>query len=130
MDSVPDISTLSEGALKYREEFKGCLEDDLNTANAITVLFDLLKTDAVNNSEKISLIEDFDRVLSLSLLDGTAEDGVHTEMDEYIEEMIKKRQEAKKNKNYKEADAIREELLKKGIALEDTRQGVNWKKIN
>lgn len=130
VDSVPDISKLSEEAIKYREEFKGCLEDDLNTANAITVLFDLLKTDAVNNSEKISLIEDFDRVLSLSLLDGTAEDDVHTEMDEYIEEMIKKRQEAKKNKNYKEADAIREELLKKGIALEDTRQGVNWKKIN
>ena len=131
VDSMPDISELSESAIKYREEFKSCLEDDLNTANAITVLFNLLKAETVTNSEKLRLIEDFEQVLSLSLLEeGNAKSEVHTEMVEYIEEMIQKRQEAKKNKNYQVADAIRAELLEKGIALEDTRQGVNWKKIN
>lgn len=127
-----DISEagLSEAALKFKEEFKNCLEDDLNTANAITVLFNLLKADDVTNSEKIKLIQDFEQVLSLDLLKEEEAKEVHDEMAEYIEEMIQKRQEAKKNKDYQLADAIRAELLEKGIMLEDTRQGVNWKKIN
>jgi len=103
----------------------------LNTANAITILFEMLKAENLNNNEKIKLVEDFDSVLSLDLLkEDTEEKNVHDEMAEYIEEMIQKRQEAKKNKNYQLADAIRDELLEKGIMLEDTRQGVNWKKIN
>ncbi len=122
---------LSLAAEEYKEEFKRCLEDDLNTANAITVLFEMLKAENLNNNEKIKLVEDFDSVLSLDLLkENTEEKNVHDEMAEYIEEMIQKRQEAKKNKNYQLADAIRDELLEKGIMLEDTRQGVNWKKIN
>ncbi|MGD9567326.1 MAG: cysteine--tRNA ligase [Sedimentibacter sp.] len=121
---------LSEEALKYKEEFKKCLEDDLNTANAITVLFNLLKADEVINSEKVKLIEDFEQVLSLDLLKDEEKEEVHDEMADYIEEMIQKRQDAKKNKDYQLADAIRKELLEKGIMLEDTRQGVNWKKIN
>ncbi len=122
---------LSLAAEEYKEEFKRCLEDDLNTANAITVLFEMLKAENLNNNEKIKLVEDFDSVLSLDLLkENTEEKNVHDEMAEYIEEMIQRRQEAKKNKNYQLADAIRDELLEKGIMLEDTRQGVNWKKIN
>lgn len=123
-------ASLSEVALKYKEEFKACLEDDLNTANAITVLFNILKADELNDNEKIKLIEDFEQVLSLDLLKEDEVKEVHDEMIEYIEEMIQKRQEAKKNKNYQLADSIRAELLEKGIALEDTRQGVNWKRIN
>lgn len=125
-----DSVKLSEAATEYKEEFKRCLEDDLNTANAITVLFDMLKAENLSNNEKIKLVEDFDRVLSLDLLKEDEEKNVHDEMAEYIEEMIQKRQEAKKNKNYQLADAIRDELLEKGIMLEDTRQGVNWKRIN
>lgn len=90
----------------------------------------MLKTDTLNNYEKLSLIEDFDKVLSLDLLKEEEKDEVHDELSAYIEEMIQKRQEAKKNKNYQLADQIRAELLEKGIMLEDTRQGVNWKKIN
>lgn len=127
-----DLSSveLSESANKFKEEFKGCLEDDLNTANAITVLFNMLKSDDVNSAEKIKLVEDFDQVLSLDLLKEDEVEEIHDDMVEYVEEMIAKRQEAKKNKNYQLADEIRAELLEKGIALEDTRQGVNWKKIN
>lgn len=130
-DMNADASVLSEAALKYKDEFKGCLEDDLNTANAITVLFDMLKADTLSSNEKIKLIEDFDRVLSLDLLKEDDEGkNVQDEMAGYVEEMIQKRQEAKKNKDYQMADAIRAELLEKGIMLEDTRQGVNWKRVN
>jgi len=122
---------LSEAAVKIRDEFKRCIEDDLNTANALTVLFNMLKADDVTNTEKIKLIEDFDQVLSLDLLkDDESSTDVHDDMAEYIEEMIQKRQEAKKNKDYGLADSIRAELSEKGIILEDTRQGVNWKRIN
>lgn len=117
---------------KYKDEFKKCLEDDLNTANAITVLFNMLKSDEVSNNEKLSLTADFEKVLSLDLLknDESDDNNVHDDLAKYIEEMIEKRQEAKKNKNFQLADSIRAELLEKGIVLEDTRQGVNWKKIN
>ncbi|MEL7649791.1 MAG: cysteine--tRNA ligase [Sedimentibacter sp.] len=128
-NSKDDKEKNIEAAEKYRDDFKKCLEDDLNTANAITVLFEMLKSDDINNVQKLDLAADFDRVLSLDLLkDDQCQ--VHDELAEYIEEMIQKRQEAKKNKNYQLADSIRAELLEKGIMLEDTRQGVNWKKIN
>ena len=115
---------------KFKNDFEQCLKDDLNTANAITVLYEMLKADNLNNNEKLSLVEDFDKVLSLSLLKEEEKDDVHEDLAAYIEEMIQKRQEAKKNKNFPLADQIRAELLSKGIMLEDTRQGVNWKKIN
>jgi len=131
-DNADDEQTeITEAVNKYKDEFTKCLEDDLNTANAITVLFDMLKADDLNNNEKLSLTEDFEKVLSLDLLKDDADaNNVHDDMAKYIEEMIEKRNEAKKNKNYQLADSIRVELLEKGIVLEDTRQGVNWKKIN
>jgi cysteinyl-tRNA synthetase len=115
---------------KYINEFKKSLEDDLNTANAITVLYDALKSDDLTNSEKIFIVSDFDKVLSLDLLKLDEENDVDVREDEvkYIEEMIQKRQDAKKNKDFELADTIRAELLEKGIILEDTRNGINWKK--
>jgi cysteinyl-tRNA synthetase len=115
---------------KFKNDFEQCLKDDLNTANAITVLYEMLKADNLNNNEKLSLVEDFDKVLSLSLLKEEEKDDVHEDLAAYIEEMIQKRKEAKKSKDFRLADQIRAELLEKGIMLEDTRQGVNWKKIN
>ena len=118
---------------KYKNDFKAHIEDDLNTANAITVLYELLKADDLNSSEKLYLIEEFEKVLSLSLLNFEEENknvSVNDEEVKYIEEMIQKRTEAKKNKNFALADSIRNELLEKGIVLEDTRQGVNWKIMN
>jgi cysteinyl-tRNA synthetase len=128
-DNLNNIE-LSQSAYKFKEEFKNCLEDDLNTANAITVLFNMLKADELTSNEKIKLIEDFEQVLSLDLLKEEKAEEIHDDLVEYIEEMIQKRQQAKKNKDFQLADAIRAELLEKGIALEDTRQGVNWKRIN
>ena len=122
---------ISDNVNKYKEEFRECLEDDLNTANAITVLYNLIKSDDLNNSEKLFLVEDFDKVLSLDLMKFEQEKSEEVDDDEarMIEEMIQKRQVAKKNKDFQLADSIRTELLEKGIVLEDTRQGVNWKKI-
>ncbi len=104
---------------KYQEKFKIALENDLNTANAVTTLYDVLKENCTN-ATKLALIESFDKVLSLNLL---KEEEVDTELDTYINEMIDKRNEAKKNKNYALADSIRNELLEKGIELKDTREG-------
>ncbi|MBP1927396.1 cysteinyl-tRNA synthetase [Sedimentibacter acidaminivorans] len=121
---------VSDSVNKYINEFKNCLADDLNTANAITVLYNALKSEDLNNTEKLFIVSNFEQVLSLDLLNFDEENGndVHEDEVKFIEEMIQKRQEAKKNKDFQLADAIRAELLEKGIVLEDTRQGVNWKK--
>ena len=102
----------------YVTKFKECLEDDMNTANAITLLYDLLKADT-NDSTKIKVIEEMDKVLSLDLLKKEEKniDGA------YIKDMIEKRNNAKKNKDYALADSIRDELASKGITLKDTREG-------
>lgn len=106
----------------YKKQFKEALEDDLNTANAITILYDVLKDDELNNNSKLVLIEDFDQVLSLNLLDREKEE-IDSELKEYILNQIEKRNEAKKNKDYALADQIRNELLEKNIIIKDTREG-------
>ena len=115
---------------EYRRNFEDALCNDLNTSMAITVLYDLLKADC-NDVTKRKLAASFDEVLSLGLFDGEkAEekaDDVDAELVSYIEAKIAERKEAKKEKDFAKADAIREELLQKGIVLEDTREGVKWK---
>ena len=110
---------------KWNNLFKKCLEDDLNTANAITVLHDLLKSD-VDMGTKYKLVHDFDKVLSLDLL---KENTKKVDDEEEILHKINLRNEAKKNKDYQKADEIREELLKKGIVLKDTREGTIYEVI-
>ena len=107
---------------QYEQAFKVALENDLNTANAMTVLYDVLKSDC-NNETKLYLIESFDSVLSLALL---KEVEVNPELEQYIEEQIQKRNEAKKEKNYELADKIRDNLLEKGIELKDSREGTTY----
>ena len=102
----------------YVTRFKECLEDDLNTANAITLLYDVLKEDT-SDLTKLEIIKEMDKVLSLDLLKEEKKN-----IDEaYIKEMIEKRSEAKKNKDFALADEIRSELEKDGIILKDTREG-------
>lgn len=110
---------------KYNDAFKAAISDNLNTSNALTVLYDMLKSD-VNNNTKLSLIESFDKVLSLDLL---KEDKIDDELVSYINEMIEKRKDAKTNKDFALADSIRDELLSKGIALKDTREGTTYEVI-
>lgn len=117
-------------AAEYKKKFIEIVGNDLNTASGITLIYDLLKDD-VNDATKRYIIEDFDKVLSLDLLENenTQESSdVDSEMEQYINEMISKRAEAKKTKDFATADAIREELAAKGIVLKDTREGTTWTK--
>ena len=106
----------------WNEKFKSCLKQDLNTANAITLVYDLLKSD-VDESTKYNLIKSWDNVLALDLL---KKEELDNDKINYIIEMIEKRNEAKKNKDYSLADSIRNELLEQGIVLKDTREGTTY----
>ena len=99
--------------------FKETLCDNLNTSNSLTVLYDVIKSN-LNNNTKLELIKSFDKVLSLDLI---KEEKYDEELISYIEDMITKRSNAKKEGNYELADSIRNELLERGIILKDTREG-------
>lgn len=121
-DSIIDNAAFD----KYNSLFKEAIADNLNTANAITVLYDVIKSN-INNNTKLELIASFDKVLSLDLL--KSEEDCFDE-EEYIIEMIEKRNIFKKEKNYDEADKIRKILLDKGIILKDTREGTVYERRN
>ena len=110
----------------YDSKFKDELSNDLNTSNVITLVYDLLKDDTINSTTKIELLKNWDKVLSLDLF---KEEKIDNDLKKYVEEMILKRKLAKENKNYEEADKIRQELLDNGIEIKDTREGVVWNKI-
>ena len=116
-----DTSYNEEDYNKYNDMFKNCIGDDLNTANAITLIYDVLKSDITDNT-KYKLVESFDKVLSLDLLKKE-----ESNIDEsYILEKIEERNKAKSEKNYALADEIRNELLEKGIVLKDSREGTTY----
>lgn len=109
----------------YTDKFKEELSNDLNTANGITLIYDLLKDDSVNGHTKIEIINDFDKVFSLDLTKKTLNTSI--DMDKYIKDKIEERRIAKMNKNYELSDSIRDELLDKGIILTDTREGTTYR---
>ena len=110
---------------KYRGMFCDAISNDLNTSSMITVLYDVLKANELNNTTKIELLKDFDKVLSLDLF---VEDdsSIDKDFEEYITNMINERNEAKKNKDYARADEIRNTLLEKKVKLIDTREGTTF----
>ena len=118
----------------YRGRFEDALCNDVNTAMAITVVYDLLKAD-INDKTKLALIGDLDYVLSLNLLSAAkdlkdnAGAGADDALVSFIQTKIAERAEAKKAKDFAKADAIREELLAKGVAIKDTREGVVWELV-
>ncbi len=114
-----------EQFLEYKKKFTEQLEDDLNTANAISVLYELLKDESISMITKRRLILDFDQVLSLDLVQSkkTVED------DSFIWDAIERRKVAKQNKDFQLADMIRDELLQQGIRLIDSREGTTYEII-
>ncbi|MBE5863579.1 MAG: cysteine--tRNA ligase [Lachnospiraceae bacterium] len=113
----------------YREKFEAALCDDFNTSMAITVLYDMLKAE-INDATKFALAESFDQVLSLKLTTAVADqkESIDEELSAFVESKIAERAQAKKEKDFAKADAIRAELLEKGIVLKDTREGTVWSK--
>ena len=119
---------------KLKERFVGALNGDLNTSVAVTALYDVLKAKC-NDATKLAAIADFDRVLSLNLLsaaEALREKQAQEEQasaDPEIDALVAARTEAKKAKNFAEADRIRDELKAKGIEIIDTPQGAKWRKV-
>ena len=121
-----DGSIDQESVDKYNDMFIKCLENDLNTANALSVVYELLKDNSLNGNTKMELLKKFDTVLSLELCDEYTKNET---IDVEIQELIEKRTQAKKNKDYDLADKIRDDLMKKGIKLIDTREGTSYEYI-
>ncbi len=133
----------AEAQAALREKFRAALDNDLNTSLAVTALYDVLKY-KTNDATKLSLLGEFDQVLSLSLLEKaeakrqeaakatTATAGGYTvtgEGDSAIDALVLQRGEAKKAKNFAEADRIRDELKAQGIEITDVPGGAVWKRV-
>ncbi|MGX8714651.1 MAG: DALR domain-containing protein, partial [Lachnospiraceae bacterium] len=122
---------LDEDMKALVEKYEAAMEDDFNTADAISAVFELVKL--MNTAITESSSKAFDQVLldeTVRLCDilGIITDRKEELLDADIEAMIQKRQEARKAKNFALADQIRDELAAKGILLKDTREGVKWTK--
>ena len=119
---------------QLKEKFVGALNADLNTSLAVTALYDVLKA-KVNDATKLYALKDFDQVLSLNLLAAAqalqkkqAEEAAAS-ADPEIDALVAARTEAKKAKNYAEADRIRDRLKEMGVEIIDTPQGTKWRKV-
>ncbi len=112
----------------YRAKFEEVLSNDMNTSMAITMIYDVLR-DEMNDATKKALIASFDEVLSLDLTVAEEVAAVDTELEAFIVAKIAERRTAKKEKDFAKADAIRAELLEKGVQIKDTREGTVWELI-
>lgn len=116
---------------EYVKQYEAAMEDDFNTADAIASIFELVKhantTGSAENSKEY-LQGLFDTIVNLSDVLGLLVNKEEELLAEDIEKLIEERQMARKERNFQRADEIRDELLQKGIILEDTREGVKWKK--
>ena len=143
----PDDGAVDEAArAEYRGRFVKQMDNDVNTPNGVTVVYDILKAQA-NDATKRAMLSDIDAVLSLDLLAKAdalrernaraaatksaeftviAEDGAP---DEAVEALIRARADAKKAKNFAEADRIRDELKAQGVELTDIPNGAKWKRV-
>ena len=138
-ESDDNEKALIAGTFEYVKSFEEAMEDDLNTADAITAIFELVRAanSAVrsNDDKKVSrkLVQAYlDKLVTLCDVLGLIalkKDDAETDPEaEEIEALIAKRKDAKKNKDFALADSIRNELLERGIVLEDTREGTKWKR--
>ena len=129
---TPAEKTSFEGFGKYRDSFCEAMDDDLNSADAVAVIFELIRevntlcaekdVTKVYAEEALKMVTELCSVLSIG----------ETETDDIgndIKQLIEKRQQARKEKNYAEADRIRDELKARGIVLEDTPQGVKAHRV-
>lgn len=124
-----DEKALIEGTKKFYDDFESAMDDDFNTADAITAVFDIVKyanqnTSVDNTREYLEAV--LKKITTLTDVLGLIVDAEPQMLDEEIEKLIAERQQARKDKNFARADEIRKLLLDKGIVLEDTREGVRW----
>ena len=142
-ERLHDLADAAEGSMtdaekenfaaskEYVEKFEAAMEDDANTADAVSAVFELVKFINVNSSEQNSkeyLQALYQRLETLCDVLGIIVEKKEEILDSDIEALIAERQAARKEKNFARADEIRDTLLEQGIILEDTREGVKWKR--
>ena len=119
---------------KLKEKFLGALNGDLNTSLAVTALYDVLK-EKTNDATKLYTLADFDKVVSLNLISGAEAlrkkqaEKEAANADPEIDALVAARTQAKKEKNFAEADRIRDQLKAMGVEIIDTPQGAKWRKV-
>ena len=132
--ALKDEGELDQAAMdELRASFRSAMDNDLNTSMGVTVLYDVLKAKISDRAKRV-LLDEFDQVLSLGLLDRAAKAAApqaeeSAESDPEIDALVAARTQAKKDKNWAEADRIRDELKARGIELIDTKEGTKWKRV-
>jgi len=132
--ALKDEGELDQAAMdELRASFRSAMDNDLNTSMGVTVLYDVLKAKISDRAKRV-LLDEFDQVLSLGLLDRAAKAAApqaeeSSESDPEIDALVAARTQAKKDKNWAEADRIRDELKARGIELIDTKEGTKWKRV-
>ncbi|MEG1947867.1 MAG: cysteine--tRNA ligase [Lachnospiraceae bacterium] len=119
------------GSLEFTKKFEEALEDDFNTADGVSAIFELVKysNTKVNETSSMELLEKlYEQMNTLCDILGILLERKEEILEEEIENLIAERQNARKEKNFARGDEIRDILLNKGIVLEDTREGVKWKR--
>ena len=131
-EMTEEETRLLEEVKVYAARFDEAMDDDFNTADAIAAIFELVKfinTNTSGNSSKAYLSALHEQIRELADVCGLIVDQKEEMLDGDIEKLIEERQAARKARDFARADAIRGELLEKGIVLEDTREGVKWKRV-
>lgn len=132
MEMTEEEDELLDTTKEYVYEFEEAMDDDFNTADAIAAIFDLVKFANTKLDEESSggilmaVFEKIEKLMGVLGLEFTVD---RNEIDPQVQELIDKRQQARKEKNFALADRIRDELLSQGIELLDTREGVRWKRV-
>lgn len=127
--SAEEEKNLGE-ADRLTAKFEEAMEDDFNTADAISAIFEIVKLSNTTVKDGSSayakkLLDILETLCGVLGIETKQEEGI---LDEEIEKLIEERKQARKDKNFDRADEIRDELLEKGIILKDTREGVKWKR--
>ena len=135
-DKEEELKRLEEALLAeakaYAGKFEEAMDDDFNTADAISAIFELVKFANINassDSSKAYLEALKGQIVTLSDILGLIVEKEEEILDAEIEDLIAARQAARKAKDFARADEIRNELLAKGIVLKDTREGVVWTRV-
>ena len=110
--------TLSDKAKSYQMSFWIAVSDDLSTAEALAITHEMLKNDKISDAEKLELIRNFDLLFDLDI-----EREENVEVNDNIQSLVDAREEARKAKDFGEADRIKEELKEFGFVVKDTREG-------
>ncbi|WP_058486082.1 cysteine--tRNA ligase [Defluviitalea phaphyphila] len=131
-DMLEEEISLIDKIESFVKKFEEAMEDDFNTADAISVIFELVRFTNIHANSKSSkkfALTIKEKIINLCNILGLLEKEEENIIDKEIEELINKRQKARKEKNWALADKIRDDLKERGIILEDTPQGVKWKRI-